>query len=176
MLSFPDPLERISLASSAFDDGHDLAPAAYLAVEQINNRSDILQDYTIEISRFDGGCEVSTRTTVGINNLYCSCERIVGIIGPSCEASAQIVSDFTNREEYSMITINFGGQNESVGNYPYSFGILGRNDNYVRMIAELVVKKNWTNTALLYYGSREFYSRESRELVQLLNSSGYQFR
>ena len=178
MLSFPDPLQRKSLASSAFDDGHDLAPAAYLAVEQINNHSDILQDYTIELSRFDGGCEVSTRlrTTVGMNNVYCSCERIVGIIGPSCEASSQIVSDLTNREEFSMITINFGGQNESVGNYPYSFGILGRNDNYVRMIAELVIQKNWTNTALLYYGSIDFYSRESRELVQLLNSRGYRFQ
>ena len=44
MLSYPDPLGRKSLAT-VFDDGHDIAPAAYLAVEQINNRSDLLSDY-----------------------------------------------------------------------------------------------------------------------------------
>ena len=176
MLSFPDPLQRESLASKSFDDGHDIAPAAYLAVEQINNRSDILQDYKLEISRFDGGCEVSTRTTVGINNLYCSCERIVGIIGPSCELSTQIVSNLTNREEFSMITINYGGQNESVGNYPYSFGLLGKNDIYARVIADLLIANNWTNTALMYFGIEEFYIKENRALVDRLNLTDYKFQ
>ena len=43
MLSFPDPLGRKALAA-AFEDGHDIAPAAYLAVEQINNRSDMCKN------------------------------------------------------------------------------------------------------------------------------------
>ena len=37
MLSFPDPQGRPSLASS-FDDGHDIAPAVYLAVKQVITR------------------------------------------------------------------------------------------------------------------------------------------
>ena len=174
-LSFPDPFHRQSLATS-FDDGHDLAPAVYLAVDQINNRSDLLQDYTIKISRFDGGCYSQTRTTVGINKLYCSCDRIVGIIGPACEKSSQMVSMVTNHADFSMITINYGGQRESVGDYPYAFGILGRNNLYASMINELIKLNNWTNTALLYYGSENFYNKSGRELIKLINSSGYQFR
>ena len=80
MLSYPDPLGRNALASVT-DDGHDIAPAAYLAVEQINNRSHLLSDYQIKLLPLDGGCTVTERTVIGINNLACSCEPVVGIIG-----------------------------------------------------------------------------------------------
>ena len=88
MLSFPDPLGRKSFTSN-FDDGHDTAPAAYLAVEQINNQSDLLSDYQVQLIPLDGGCTVTERTIVGINNLACNCEPIVGIVGPSCGTSAR---------------------------------------------------------------------------------------
>ena len=78
MLSFPDPQRREYLASS-FDDGHDIAPAVYLAVREVNNRTDLLKDYDIEIFRLDGGCDVTTRTVIGANELVCSCKNIVGI-------------------------------------------------------------------------------------------------
>ena len=108
MLSFVD--QKGSPLQSSFDDGHDLAPAVYLAVKQVNNRSDLLKDYDIQISRFDGGCEVSSRTVLGINELCCSSEPIVGIIGPSCDDSSRVVSQFTNRKEFSTITINYDSQ------------------------------------------------------------------
>ena len=41
MLSYPDPLGRETFAA-AYDDGHDIAPAAYTAVEQINNHPHLL--------------------------------------------------------------------------------------------------------------------------------------
>ena len=175
MLSFPDSLQRQSLPSS-FDDGHDLAPAAYLAVQQINNRSDLLQNYNIKISRFDGGCDSHTRTVVGINKLYCTCERIIGIIGPSCEQSSRTVSELTSHDDFSMITVNYGVHQESVGVHPYSFGILGTHDVYNRMVVELVKFNNWTNVALLYYGLGEYYQTESKELIHLLHLSGYRIR
>ena len=173
MLSFPDPLQRPSLASQ-YDDGHDLAPAAYLAVRQINNRSDLLQDYKIKISRFDGGCDSYTRTIVGVNKLYCSCEPIVGVIGPSCEQSSRIVSELTNHKGSPMITINYGG--EPVGESPYAFGILGTNDVFIQTIAELMKLNKWNRTALLYYGLGELFSRESRGLINLLHPTEYKFR
>ena len=74
MLSFPDPQGREYLASS-FDDGHDIAPAVYLAVKQVNNRTDLLKDYNIEILRLDGGCDATTRTVIGANELICSCKK-----------------------------------------------------------------------------------------------------
>ena len=71
MLSYPDPQNRASFVG-AFDDGHDIVPAAYLAVEQVNNRTDLLSDYQVELIRADGGCNVTERTVIGINELACS--------------------------------------------------------------------------------------------------------
>ena len=73
MLSFPDFQGREHLASS-FDDGYNKAPAAYLAVKQVNNRTDLLKDYDIEILQLDGGCDTTTRTVIGANELVCSCK------------------------------------------------------------------------------------------------------
>lgn len=168
MLSFRNLQQRPCL-TSAFDDGHYLAPAAYLAVEQVNNRSDLLKDYNIKISAFDGGCNSFVRTLVGVNELMCSCDPIVGIIGPSCEQSSRNVSQLTSRREFSMISINYGGSSESVGNHRYSFGILGSNSIYNEAVVQLMSRNNWTNSALLFSGL-------DNGLIKLANRSGYPFR
>ena len=140
MLSYPDPLGRKAFAAG-FDDGHDIAPAAYLAVEQINNRSDLLSDYHVELLPLDGGCDVTERTVVGINNLACTCKPIVGIIGPSCSPSALWVGEPTGRDQFSMVTIHYGEQNKlgSRDIFPFAFGILGANFINIQAFTDLVV-------------------------------------
>ena len=158
MLTFPDPLNRSSFAG-AFEDGHDLAPAAYLAVEQVNNRTDLLGDYEVRLIRIDDGCDISVRTSAGINELSCSCVPIVGIIGPSCEQSSRVVSQLTGNDELSMITINYGGS-EFFAELPYAFGILGSSSRNVVAIRELIKHNNWTSIALLYSDSHSKLSEQ----------------
>ena len=172
MLSFPDPQGRPSFTSS-FDDGHDIAPAVYLAVKQVNNRTDLLKEYDIEILRLDGGCDVRGRTVIGVNELVCSRKSIVGIIGPSCERSSKTVSQLTNREDFSMITINYGGQHAATENYSYAFGILGSRSMYSMAFTDLIKHNNWTNYALLYSGSDLEYSTLGRELINLTSLIGF---
>ena len=151
MLSYSDPQGRESLAA-AFDDGHDIAPAAYLAVEQINNRSDLVSDYIVEFIRVDGGCTVTERTAIGINELFCSCKPIVGIVGPSCGTSAEMVGKVTGSEQLSMVSIHYG-ERKRLGNrldYPYAFGILGSSSTYAEAFMELIKSNNWIKMALLY--------------------------
>ena len=153
MLSFPDPLGRKGYTSN-FDDGHDIAPAAYLAVEQINNQSDLLSDYQVQLIPVDGGCTVTERTVVGINNLACSCEPIVGIVGPSCDTSALRVGQFTGRDQFPMVTIHYGELNV-LGNremFPFAFGILGSNFMMKEAFTVLIMHNYWTRVALLYSG------------------------
>ena len=151
MLSYPDPLERKSFAAE-FDDGHDIAPAAYLAVEHINNRSDLLTNYWVELLQVDGGCTVTERTTIGINNLACICKPIVGIIGPSCGTSALFVGNLTGRDRFPMVTIHYGERNilGSREIFPFAFGMLGSNSNTIQAFTNLVIKNNWSKIVLLY--------------------------
>ena len=151
MLSYPDPQQRVSFVG-AFDDGHDIAPAAYLAVEQINNRSDILQDYSIKLIRADGGCYVTERSAVGINEICCSCKPIVGIIGPSCGTASMIVSQLAGHQQFSLVTIHYG-QREILGNrtlFPFAFGILGTHAVYLEAMVKLVKHNSWTKFAILF--------------------------
>ena len=161
ILSYPDPLGRKTLAA-AFDDGHDIAPAAYLAVEQVNNRSDLLSDYQVKLLPLDGGCDVTERTVIGVNYLACSCEPVVGIIGPSCGASALIVGEFTGRDQFSMVTIHYGERNilRDREIYPFAFGILGANPFNIEAFNDLIVRNYWTRIILLY-------SESSADLVEL---------
>ena len=174
MLSFPDRNARPSLASD-FDDGHDIAPSVYLAARQVNDRSDLLKDYEIDILRFDGGCNVFTRTAVGLNELFCSCKRpIIGLIGPSCEKSSQTVRQLTNRKDsFSMVSINYGSDSNTVREYSYSFGILGPNSIYSMAIVDLINHNNWMRLALIYSGT---YSKHVEILLQLANDNGVKSR
>ena len=148
MLPFPDLQGRPSLAAG-FDDGHELAPAAYLGVEQVNSHANLLKEYDVQLIRMDGGCEVTERTVIGANELACSCEPIVGIIGPSCERSSRKVSQITNTKELSLVSINYGGS-EIFADRPFSFGILGSNSNNVKAMVEIMKNNEWTRYALLY--------------------------
>ena len=137
MLLFPDPLGRKALAA-AFDDGHDIAPAAYLAVEQINNRSDLLSDYQVKLLPLDGGCDVIERTAIGINNLACSCEPVIGIIGPGCDPSALLVGGLTGRDQFPVVTIHYGEQN-----------ILGNREIYFHLLLVYLERTSSTSRHLL---------------------------
>ena len=161
MLSYPDPFGRRGLAA-AFNDGHNIAPAAYLAVEQINNRSDILSDYRVELLPLDGGCTITERTVVGINNLACTCKPIVGIIGPSCGTSALLVGEFTSRDQFSMVTTHYGEWN-IFGNreiFPFAFAMLGSNSITIQAFTNLVIKNNWSKIIL-------FYSKDNLDLSEV---------
>ena len=154
MLAYPDPLKRRSFAS-AFDDGHNIAPAAYAAVEQINNRTDLLGNYTVELIRFDGGCSVTERTAVGLNDLICSCKPVVGIVGPSCGLSAEMVSRATGTSQFAMVSMNYG-EMVALGDrskYPYAFGMLGSSLVFAKAFVELMKHNNWIKIALLWTDS-----------------------
>ena len=177
MLSFPDPQKRVSFIG-AFDDGHDIAPAAYLAVEQINNRSDILRDYNIKLIRADGGCNVTERSVIGINEIYCSCKPIVGIIGPSCGTSSMVISRIAANQHFSLVTIHYG-QREFLGNrtlFPFAFGILGAHIVYVEAMVELVRHNSWTRLAVLYSEDDVDIAR-SRAIQERVNElQGFEIR
>ena len=65
-LPYPDPRPTFQ---TTWADAEDIVPSAYLALDQINNCTDILKDYTIRLIESDGGCNLPTRTVVGLLSL-----------------------------------------------------------------------------------------------------------
>ena len=78
-----------------FDKGHSIIPAVQLAVEQINNRMDILPSYDINTLVQDSGCDKASTTAIGtvsvIRDLLPGRNGPLGFIGPACSEDSKFV-------------------------------------------------------------------------------------
>ena len=94
----------------AYVDGPSLAPAVYLAVDQINNRTDILGRYKIELIESNGGCDLDSVAIVSfLSKVLHGDKQVVGIIGPTCTDGVRALSTLTHREEVSLIHVHIAG-------------------------------------------------------------------
>ena len=152
LLSYPDPSGDPSLRPS-LTNGGDIIPGANIAVEEINNRTDILTNYKLELIVADDGCNISWKSIISlINNLYYEGKHIVGIIGPQCSDSTKAVTSLTGKSEMALLNVHLGSAPE-LGNrslYPYSFGINPPTSNTIDAVVALFVRNNWTRAAVLY--------------------------
>ena len=149
MVPYPDPVGRASFAAT-YDDGHDISPAAYLAVEQINNRTDILKGYKLELIQSDGGCSVTERTVYSFaRDIVHGTVPLAGIIGPSCDVSAEFIAQLTSIERVPLISLHYGG-GPAFLNYTNTFGVLGPDSAFGDAFFELIVRNNWKRIAILH--------------------------
>ena len=91
-----------------------------------------------------------TISTNGVDSLITA--AVLYIIGPSCGTSAELVGQFTSRDQFSMVTIHYGEQN-MLGNrtiFPFAYGILGSNLITIQAFTDLIERNNWTRVILLY--------------------------
>ena len=157
LLPYPDT--RPTLQPS-WEEGPALMPAAELAVELINNRSDILSDYNIEMIAGDSGCDVTTKAvTAFVETVMHSSKQVAGIVGPGCSASALVISSLNGREQLSLINVHIAGSLNLSNRtkYPNSFGTLDSTEVFVRASLALMKENNWTQVAAFYDESRLYY-------------------
>ena len=62
MAPYPDPLPDLD---PSWDGGASLIPAARLAVLEINNRSDVLGGFRLELLEEDSGCQITSKAVIG---------------------------------------------------------------------------------------------------------------
>ena len=151
LLSYPDT--DPSLVPSR-TDGRTIIAGAQLAVSEINNRTDVLANYNLELIPADDGCNFSWKAVISlIDNLYYSGgKQIVGIIGPACSDATKAVAPLTGQPDIALINVHLGSAPE-LGNrylYPYSFGINPSTFNQIDSMIALFSNNNWTRAAVLY--------------------------
>ena len=171
LLPYPD--FRPTLQPS-WEEGPTLVLAAQLAVELINNRSDILTNYNIELIAGDSGCDVSTKTiTAFVNHVLHSGKQIVGIVGPGCSASGLTLSPLNAREPLSLVNVHIAGSLTLFNRtkYPNSFGTLDSTQVFVKASLALMKKNNWKRVAAFYDESRPYYYSTLLKIQNIKNKS-----
>ena len=143
----------------SWSEGRNIIPAMNIAVAMINNSTDILRDYTLELVVTNGGCDAENEALVSFvgNVVGDSTARIGGLIGPGCSASTLAVVPIVNR--ISLINVHGAGtpllENREL--YPNSFGVLGSAQAFVDAVVKLVHHTGWKRIATLFESSREYF-------------------
>ena len=108
MVPYADPLNRSSFAFYYDFQGHQMTPIANLAVKHINNRSDILKNYTLDFIMSDTGCEAQRDVYSYAKDIAERERPLVGIVGPTCDSSAFSIVQLTSTERLPLVSINWG--------------------------------------------------------------------
>ena len=150
--TFPAPLR---------EDGPDILPAVEMAVDHVNERDDVLPCFVLDLVTDDGGCDITNKAYLSFVRQVLSEEpNIVGIVGPTCSASALAVSSLVRHEEIALISVHLGSseliQNDEEEN-PYSFGILGSTLSLAHSALNLIEAVGWERIAVLYAPNIVFF-------------------
>ena len=154
LLPYSNPVESLQ---PDFADGPSLASAAYLAVDQINNRSDILADYHIELIEGNGGCQHTSVTISSfLDKVLHNDRNVVGIVGPTCTPGVFQLASLTRRESISLLNLHIGSSFVPVhSEFPYTFGtspvdVGGASD---QLYVELIRRNEWTKFGIFSEGN-----------------------
>ena len=167
ILPYPKPGEPESVQPS-YLEGPTLYLASQLAVDLVNNRSDILPDYQLELIRGDGGCDILPQVEQALIEHVVHNENIQGVVGPGCSHSTLALGVLTRRSQLSLLSVSLAGTTalEERQNYPNSFSALDSSQQYVRTVLKMIETQNWKNVAVLYDLSRPFFTSIADELQQ----------
>ena len=160
---FPD-----DIYSPGWEGGPSLVPGVKLAIEQINNRSDIISDYYLKLIVGDSGCNLHLKAQVSqVKNVVLGPDPVVGIIGPACSEAALATAEIQNRLQIIQITTATTPVLDDQVKYPVTFGIVSSSSIYADAILQLMMDKHWTSVAILYESNRPYHSFTYTRFLQV---------
>ena len=155
----------------SYTDGPILLPGAELAVEQINQREDLLPGYYMSITVANSACNLNSHTIVNfVEPFFHSGVSFAGILGPACSDAAEVVSAITGESGVSILNFHIvsSPQLSNRKRYGYSFGTVGSSRVYVGLFLQLMKQNDWQSVAIFYEESKIFYATAYSLLVEEL--------
>lgn len=157
----------------SWSGGPNVLPAIEMAVEDINRKTGILDDYNLDLITGDGGCNITDRATTSLveNLFYQKAKQPVGIIGPGCSASTLHTAPIAGKDEVALISAHGAStpKLEDREKYPYVFGGFASLKGYAQAIAGFIKERQWTRIAVLYDASRVFHKTAFTEITKALS-------
>ena len=170
-----DPVELISPRWAV---GPAVIPAARLAVDHINDRSDVLGDYTLKLLEADSGCQVITKSFVSFTQaVFHHGKRIVGIVGPGCSETTLALSPIVAQPDVSLLQISLTTSPE-VSNSNTTYSIASSSIQFVNVFVNLIeynamqYNMAWEKVGALYEGYQsDTFSKFRDSVGEKLNFS-----
>lgn len=134
----------------SWDGGFTLTPAARLAVQEINNRTDVLPDFQLELIEMDCGCDLTFKAVNSlIDSVFYTGKQVVGIVGPACSDSALVLAKLATQKSPNILQVSVA-TSPTLVKYPYALRTVSSSFEYVSIYISLVKRKEWKSLVLLY--------------------------
>ena len=175
LVPFPDPRP-----SAGWDRGLELLPAAQLACNHVNNRTDLLPGYRLElIEASSDACGVSTIYTAIINFARYATrpadqESIVAVIGLACSSVTAAISPIAGHSQLDYIQVSMSNSImlRSREKFRHLWRVLPSSLAYADTAIALIKTFNWTNVATVYDGSGVFFYSTALSFLDIVRQSG----
>ena len=162
---FPIPATR---KIDIYSAGYSLLAGVDVALEMINERSDILPGYRLTYVVGNSACTSSTRAVVALaENIFHGDHNVAGIVGPACSGAASAVAPLITRDdEVNLLQV-------TVATSPQLTAKENRNTYlavssalvYVDIFIELIKKCQWSRIGVFAEMNR-FYFLSTFRLFQ----------
>ena len=176
-VGYTKPLYLLSLQS--FPGGLTVLSGSRIARDEINNRSDILSDYHIElIVDTIEGCS-SKEAGIGLSNLLKHtlnppCRPVVAVAGLGCSSHTSVLSPIAGHENFDLIQLSaanapiFETENHS---FPHLWRFLGSATVYSDAVLAIMDQFNWSRIGIVYNTGSLFHSEIARHLEMKIKFS-----
>ncbi|KAM4568369.1 gamma-aminobutyric acid type B receptor subunit 1 isoform 3-T4 [Fundulus diaphanus] len=98
--------------SGGWPGGQACMPSAQMALDLVNNRSDILPDYELELIHFDSMCDPGEATKLLYDLLYT--EPIKIVLMPGCSGVSTLVAEAARM--WNLIVLSYGSSSPALSN------------------------------------------------------------
>ena len=160
---------------AGFDRGLDLIPAAHLAAKEINNRSDILAGFNLEIVDIDSEACGRGIITKGLVNFYRELvsqdpsQCIVGVMGFVCSSVTNVLAPIIGRQNvgYVILANSVSPAHRNTVEYPNLFHTISSSSVHNTVLISLMQNFGWNKIGLVYDSLSIFYRSTANDFVRM---------
>jgi gamma-aminobutyric acid type B receptor len=155
--------DELNRTHAGWDAGPDLLAAGRVAVKEVNQRSDLLPGYELEMIE---GKHESCGLTGANNGIYHLTREgfdppnntVIAVLGLFCSTSAVEISRLAGMANLLQISAANSPVFSDVSNFPYLWRVLVSADAYAEMTIQLLIKRNWSRIAIIQDIATIFHS------------------
>ena len=172
LLSFLSrPAADGTLLSPSHEGVPSLLPALELAVDQVNDRQDMLDGYQLEaVAVWESGCinTVATTHLDFVREVFGnrSSGDVVGIVSAACPESVLPIAKLASRTQIALVNIHQAtSYSFEVTPLKYSFSILSPVSDLLTTVLAFIRHAGWRKISVLYEVNHSFFNGLYREFA-----------
>ncbi|XP_030637490.1 gamma-aminobutyric acid type B receptor subunit 1 isoform X2 [Chanos chanos] len=156
--------------SGGWPGGQACLPSAQMALDLVNNRSDILPDYELELIHYDSMCDPGEATKLLYDLLYT--EPIKIVLMPGCSSVSTLVAEAARM--WNLVVLSYGSSSPALSNrqrFPTFFRTHPSATLHNPTRVQLFRKWKWTKIATIQQ-TTEVFTSTLDDLEQRVKEAG----